>query len=290
MSSSVSNLVTFLPLGPGQRPLAAVGTSYKACYLSMTQIADIANNLLASALWDLLVHPAYRGAVGLVSARTLTQKRRLAKAIDSAAEVSAGSHVQFGVAEPAWRDFLASAQAHELITDVFAYQLANHATADELHIAFEVLWAEFAEPRMLSSKLDVARVIERLTHLTQRLLDRAIQDGVLEAHEAKSAARHRIIEDRLSQLDRRLTMPAILTEPEALTYAAHLRQAVRERHSTIEPPSLQIRERVPISDLYVAPTLTLQSGSDSSALTFDQFVATTRRRVVLDIRVPVSPH
>lgn len=262
----------------------------------MLPLTDIATNLLASAIWELLLHPAYRGARGLLSSRAVTAGEKsqprplrdeseirptLATSIRSAAQALAGSHASFGLPEPVWRDFLTSAEAHELLTDVFAYQIANYATGEELVVAFEALWAEFAEPRALPASINGELVIDRITAITQRLLDLAIREGVLEAHEAKSAARHRIIADRLSQIDRRLTSPGAVTSQQALAYAVALAQAVRQRHSTIEPPSLQARERVPIASLYVQPTITLRMPHGPRPLTFNEFLTTTRRRVVL---------
>jgi hypothetical protein len=97
-------------------------------------------------------------------------------------------------------------------------------------------------------------LFEALLKGCERALAIAIDNGILSAHEAKSAARHRLILDELATIQKNL---ALLTTPDELYIQAILefeeryRQQVGNRHAHITPPHFDVARKLPIDRIYV---------------------------------------
>ena len=86
----------------------------------------------------------------------------------------------------------------------------------------------------------------------------AIDKGFLSAHEARSAARARLIIDELAAIKAKVKFLSGKDQPdiqEIEEYESKLREQVANRHAHIVPPHFDARRRIPIDDLYVTPNL-----------------------------------
>ena len=117
-------------------------------------------------------------------------------------------------------------------------------------------------------------------------LDKAIDKGILAAHEAQSAFRHRIILDELSTIRKNLALLTAKSKPDVtsiLAFEEKFRQQVIVRHAYITPPYLDTAPKLPIENLYVSPRFTPAAVKDESSdtLTLPEFLSQTYRVVVL---------
>jgi NACHT domain-containing protein len=119
----------------------------------------------------------------------------------------------------------------------------------------------------------------------ERALSLAIDQGVLSAHEAKSASRHLAILDELSAIQENLRLlrePTKLDLREILDFETKFRKQLADRHGFITPPHFDAARKLPIKDICVAPKLMqLGQAKDTEPISLDQFVSRLHRAVVL---------
>ncbi len=133
--------------------------------------------------------------------------------------------------------------------------------------------------------MNAFEVFDALVEGCEATLDAAVREGSLSAHEAKSAARAAILNERLDAIDRYLRL---LTRPKMINLAAAdaLEQSVKlataDVTSTITPPSFEGARPVPINDLYVPPRFQYVIVDDKLArLDYTQLLPRVDRMVVL---------
>jgi hypothetical protein len=85
-------------------------------------------------------------------------------------------------------------------------------------------------------------------------LSAAIEHGLLAAHEAQDVARHKLLLDRLSNIDKALAVISKTTEnslDEYLSFEEKYRSQVADRHRLIAPPQYDANKRVPLERIFV---------------------------------------
>jgi len=238
-------------------------------------------DLLSATLFELTLKPLYRGSASYVVRGDSATNRAIRKAAKGLAEVP----VDPACAPEVWNRFLTSLDVRTLLQDLFMFRLDRQdPSVAEIGVAFAATWAAFAErERIPASAVDIGAAFDTLADSAVGILERAVRDNVLAAHEAQSVARHQIVEARLDVIERLARAATRGPEPEAYrAFETQLRREVTARASKIEPPNLLGRERVDIDRLFVVPRLARRTGLRSrEEVEFDDFKQTITRRVVL---------
>jgi hypothetical protein len=117
-------------------------------------------------------------------------------------------------------------------------------------------------------------------------LTSAIDKGILSAHEAKSAFRHRMILDELATIKKNLALLTARRKPniqEILVFEEKYRQQVASRHGYITPPYFDAARKLPIDSLYVNPNFvtTPKKNEKPEVLKMSDFLSGIYRAVLL---------
>jgi hypothetical protein len=258
--------------------------------------SDVATNVLATALWELGIVPLYRGTAALVTPPNGRGNSWINGEIRSAALHWTATDTPDDVPPDSWRAFLTSDVVRTLIRDVFVFRMdSREASFAEIRSVFEAEWRDFADTEELrAAAVDIDGVFKRLIESVNQLLERAVAEGVLSAHEARATARHRAVDARLDVLERLLrdTGSPRVDLRAVQRFEQQLRSEVGSRYSKIQPPNPLGRERVDIERLYVVPRFSIGGGyaaavqqqkvlTDPDPIDVDRFLLTLDRRVVL---------
>ena len=220
-------------------------------------------------------------------ARDATLSSMLQKATSNVAKTLTGESPE---AIERLKAFAASADVDAIIRQIYATRLTTEsASLDALRAEFEACFhLHVGEPASLSTN-GVNALFDALVIGCDRALEVAIQKGLLSAHEAKSAARTRLILDELAAVKRMVEFLARghqLNIAEVEDFHQRLRSQIAARHAYIVPPHFDARRRVPIDDLYVAPvfSLAIKKGgpqTDRQDVGLEHILRTLYRAVIL---------
>lgn len=186
--------------------------------------------------------------------------------------------------------FLTAPDADAIVRQIFASQIST----SEKQANLERVRAEFMA--CLSFHLEASE--EALKYLGPPLFDalligcdRAlgiyVDKGVLSAHDAKSAVRHRLILDELAVIKKNL---AILTAPNRpnlqtiLEFEEKYRQQMGSRHGHITPPHFDAARKLPIDNIYVScdiSSIPVKKGEAPATLKTRDFLSIVYRAVLL---------
>ena len=189
--------------------------------------------------------------------------------------------------------FLSSPEAISTVRQIFSSRLApedRNADLDSIRSLFKstLLLHIGEEARQLGTYPD--RLFDTLVNACERALEAALEKGLLSAHEAKSASRHRGVLGELTAIKKnlalltRLAVPGAPNRHEILEFEEKYRGQVGSRHAYITPPNFDEARKIPIDDLYVAPTIVRPPrGKDETPLNLsvEEFIITVHRGVVL---------
>ncbi len=186
--------------------------------------------------------------------------------------------------------FLISPDAESIVRQIYGiYMIPARDSKKE-----PMLRAEFAssmglflgqDPRSISEVAN--QLFDSLCEGCERALNRAIEQGVLSAHEAKSEFRHRLILDELSAIERNLEFLQRADKPdldEVLKFEQKYRDQVVNRHGFITPPNVDVARKIPIKDICVAPSLIHDPTGRSkqpTEMTYGDFLSRLYRGVLL---------
>jgi len=166
------------------------------------------------------------------------------------------------------------------VRDVFAFRLDDSEPAlDEIRVAFAAEWTLHLEQEGVISDFDIDAFFNILTDHCNILLDCAIAEQVLSAHEAQSAARHKVVLGRLDALSRQLAAASKAKSGDVSGRVTSLRRAISQRYSMIQPPSVSGRRRVALDELYVTPAFRSRNGFGRTDL--PNLLGTLSRVVIL---------
>lgn len=186
--------------------------------------------------------------------------------------------------------FLTSPEAGAIVRQIYAAKLSPKKNNGQL----DLIQQEFAASLSLYSNTpkdiikDSARtLLDILIDGCEQNLQLAIDSGILSAHEAKSAFRHRIIIDELESIKKNLEfLTSIHTSniKEFIEFDENYRRQVGNRHSHITPPNFDAVRKIPIDDLYVPcdfMTTPLKKDNEPTQLTTSEFLSAVYRVVIL---------
>jgi hypothetical protein len=121
----------------------------------------------------------------------------------------------------------------------------------------------------------------------EKMLERAIDVGVLAGHEAKSSLRHKILLNEISGLKKNIQFLREGKQPpvdEILKFEEALRFQIVDRHGFITPPHFDAAKRIPIEEIGVAPQFQQLKGTGGELrkiIDFVAFLANLNRAVVV---------
>jgi NACHT domain len=238
-------------------------------------------DLLSATLFELTLKPLYRGVASYVVRGDNATNRAIRKAAKGLSQLP----VDAACPPDVWSRFLTSLDVRTLLQDLFMFRLdPQDPSITEIGVAFVATWEAFAEREGVpATAVDIGAAFDLLADSAVTILDRAVRDDVLSAHEAQSVARHQIVEARLDVIERLARAAAQGPAPEAYrAFEAQVRREVTARASKIEPPNLLGRERVAIDRLFVVPRLARRTGlRGREEIEFSEFKRAITRRVVL---------
>jgi hypothetical protein len=166
--------------------------------------ANVAINLFSTAIWEFAIAPLYRGARPLKRRPTRRGQSLLDDSVRRAgSQLSRATH-DSGLSTEKWAEFVESQEVASLLHDVFAFRMdQTDPSLDDIEVAFIGLWRAFLDEHNLKSDYDVADFFDQLIAACNNLLDAAIATEAISAHEAKSAARHKVVMARIESLSGR---------------------------------------------------------------------------------------
>jgi hypothetical protein len=151
--------------------------------------------------------------------------------------------------------FLSSPEAFASVRQLFVSTVhGSEATTEEIRAEFSRSFAR-AFPDAAAGSAD--RLFDALAMIVERALSISAGEGNAEAGEAIEAARFRRLDEELAGLRSTLEELRGVGEEdlEAIAEWERLyRNAVKARHGTITPPSLDASDQVPVDDIFVEPT------------------------------------
>jgi hypothetical protein len=176
------------------------------------------------------------------------------------------------------RAFLVSAEAEGTVRQILATRLVVDSGGITLDDAREQFRAALLHrvPTIATGIAD--DLFDSLLLGCDHALSLAVDEGVLAAHEAKSAFRHRALIGELAAIKECL---GLLTSGAVDLLAIDefekaYRSQVAERYGSISPPHLDKFKRFPIDDLYVTPDLSRRYKKHKKTLSEDVFGETSR--------------
>ena len=188
--------------------------------------------------------------------------------------------------------FLATPEVESIIRQFYSYRLST-VKKDPTHLIKQEFTGLFVSYFGLTGQRSshAESLFEYLINTSAVALDKAIDNGVLSAHEAKSSARYRQLQDELAAIQKNLEFLTNRHKPNVkaiLEFETTYRQQVSERHGRITPPNFDSARRLAIDDIYVAPaflqftrTKGSATGASDEGLTLQTFLQGIYRAVLL---------
>lgn len=187
------------------------------------------------------------------------------------------------------RSFLGSPEVEAIVRQIFASRLVEEANGslNSVRREFEALVAlRFGEDDLGYENLATG-LFETLLAGCDRGLEIAIDKGALAAHEARSSFRYRVLRDELATIQKNIDFLTQDRKPDIeniLRFEQQYRHQMASRYDSLTPPYVDTLRRVPIDELYVAPSFTgppSEKGEEAKQLKTPELLSTVYRAVVL---------
>lgn len=187
------------------------------------------------------------------------------------------------------RVFLVSPDVEAILRQVYATSILDvpRTLRDDIRREFAHGLAAF----LGRNEHDVASLAQDLFEALLSGCDRAlsvgVDQGLLAAHEAKSAVRQRMLMDELQVIAKNVALLSGKRPPNVeavIAFEAQYRAQVHKRYSSITPPHFDAARRLPIDDVYVSPSLLTARRTrtrEAEVLTLGEFAALSYRSVIL---------
>jgi len=253
-------------------------------------IRSLLLGLASNGLWAFAVYSGGRAAQALKKLFARREDTVAAAIRDAAASVLDTLPAGDDRARARIARFLKSSEAETVVRQLYATKLADSGGAERI----DSIRKEFLACLSLHLDISVDRLADAGDHLFRALriaCDRslawAIEHGVLAAHEATSTARHQVLRDTLAGIEKSLILLAARDRPSVDSiseFEEKYREQVDFRHAHIQPPHFNGARKVPIDDLYVAPSLSTVphvKGEQPTRLETPDFLSQLHRTVVL---------
>jgi hypothetical protein len=242
--------------------------------LAAQTLLGLATNLVSSAVWDVIRDPAFGGDFQPDPADEYEEV--VGAAVDELAPLLQRVSAE---AVDVTEDFLRSPEVRAIVSTMYRTRAEDRsATQLELRQAFAAAWGTRA--RELAPQLDAYGLFDALVRGSEVVLEGAIRDGVLGAHESLSARRHQETVERLEAIKSAVTGFASSPErdlEEIEKFERSLRSELAHRSERINPPSVRGEREVPMDAIYVNPSF----GAAGRRLELRDLIPQAHRLVVL---------
>lgn len=191
--------------------------------------------------------------------------------------------------------FLLSPQVEEIVRQIYStsYKSKEHSKIPAIRQIFLTSFIQFVTSYAAESTLREDQLEKPAQYLFDVLLkecDRFLKDatdqGILSAHEARSAFRHNVIHSELEAIQKQLDF--LLAEKKIdikaiLEYEKKYRSQVGKRHGSITPPNFDSADKKPIDNLFVSPRFYTTPKRDEPpiVLKLPEFFSNSYRSVLL---------
>lgn len=154
--------------------------------------------------------------------------------------------------------FLATPEVESVIRQFYSYRLST-VKKDPTNLIKQEFTGLFVSYFGLTgqSSARAESLFEYLIKTSAAALDKAIDTGALSAHEAKSSARYRQLQDELAAIQKNLEFLTNRQKPNIkaiLEFEKTYREQISESRGRITPPNFDSARRLAIDDIYVAPS------------------------------------
>jgi hypothetical protein len=238
----------------------------------------IATNLVSSAIWDLATDPAYADDYDFGE----PDSQQFAEAVAvAAARVAPSLQLPDAEAIHSTEEFLASDEVRQLVMQLYRTRATEQpAGLSTIRHGMQAVWSNRFRDR--PPVLDLDQLLDALVYGCDQILERAIREGSLAAHEAKSAARHALLNERLNGIERQIALLA--QQPEigharVRSFEREMRTAIAMSYESLDfahPPGFL---RAPLDDIYVTPQFLLEPGARVTP--YEELAGQAFRMVVL---------
>ena len=190
------------------------------------------------------------------------------------------------------QQFLSSSELEAIARQYFSTMLLTELRVD----AFDPLTIKIEFNKILSIFLDLTAhqtqslsdvLFPLLLQECDTLLNIAIDNGALAAHEVKSSVRHHQLMGEIAAIKNNLLLLESIRHSNLnsiLEFDDRYRNQVSDRRKTIQPPNLDTVRRIPIDQLFVTPMLldySHKKDQPTRAVDFSTFKNMIHRTVVL---------
>jgi hypothetical protein len=152
--------------------------------------------------------------------------------------------------------FVQLPEVSELIAQIYSSKLQLGPNASFAELENEL--GHLVRLHRVVADEEVASLAQPLFRMLWRITDDALSEaigrGLLSAHEAKEVARHKILLDRISGIEKTVSALVQTTDSrltDILEFEQKYRDQVANRHRLIAPPQYDANKRVPIDDVFV---------------------------------------
>jgi hypothetical protein len=255
-------------------------------------LVPIFHNVVANALSPLLARllPGHARTSTVESADSMLRRDGQLQTIIGRAIAAVGKRLELRDASQtaSVQIFLGSAEVDEIARQLYASKISSGTSrTDGIRTQFKDIFALYLPGNLELVDQIAGDLFDGVASACDRALEVATERGVLMAHDARSAARFRMLSDQLAAIEKRLAFMAASPgiSLETLTrFETQYREQVVQRHGYITPPHFDVARRVPIGDLYVSPNFRMPSSESDvreAAFAVGEILSTAHRIVVL---------
>jgi hypothetical protein len=229
--------------------------------LTDATIREVLLGVVGNGLWSLVASSgarAFREVQSLISPPQPSIIGAIRTAADRLNE-SLGSRSKPG--QERLMTYLKSPEVESIVRQLFATSLLARqegSTRDSVKREFISSMSRHLDIDELRLQSFAERFLDGIIASVEDSLRAAIEKNVLSAHEASSAGRHRMLLDEVSNLQKNLSFlvsRSLLDVPAILEFEKSYRNQVGYVHAHIKPPHLESGTRVPIDEIFVAPSI-----------------------------------
>lgn len=253
-------------------------------------VASLLANGASSLLGNILFGSREKPPTASDLASEIQQRIPLATLLQRATTAVAKLNHPSGSLPDSIKRFLTSPDLDAIVRQIYADRLIyadQHTSVADIRKEFAVSLQLYATETKMTPEFG-DELFNLIVAGCEDTLQACIQDNILSAHEAKSAARHILVLDQLAMLRKHvvlLSTPLKAGLGDILAFEEKLRAQVSTRHGFIVPPHFDAARRIPIDRLYVMPNFAAKTSTQEPdrQLTLDmpQLLRTAYRAVVL---------
>lgn len=188
--------------------------------------------------------------------------------------------------------FLASPESELTLREIYGLDISPDADRPTALSSARTNFTKLLASYIYVNESEVAEaagdLFDQLVSRCQMAMNAAVDNGILSAHEGKSAYRHRILLDGLAAIEKRLEFVSgkpQSTLAEITVFEEEYRKQIANRHGHIVPPHFDAAKRLPIDQMFVHPVFTLtaieKDEESEKAVPSLEFISRAHRCIVL---------